>query len=286
VVIGTGLIGTSVALAARRAGVTVYLADQDASIARAAAALGAGLATAPGERVDLAVVAVPPGQVAPVLARAQADGLASAYTDVASVKGEPEREVLLMAPDPARYVGGHPMAGRERSGPASANLFDGRSWALTPSALTDHDVLECGVELVRRCGAEPVTLPSAEHDEVVALTSHVPHLVASLMAARLAEVPGASLRLAGAGLRDVTRIAGGDPELWADIVRANAPAVARVVRDMRMDMDRLTLALEGLAGVSDRTGALAVVTELLARGAAGAGRMAGCGPVVQAIRRH
>lgn len=276
-VIGTGLIGTSVALAARKRGVSLFLADRDAAVARAAAALGAGVAEPPGFPVDLAVVAVPPGQVGAVLADAQSRGLAQSYTDVASVKGEPERVVLGTAPDPASYVGGHPMAGRERSGPtaARADLFHGRSWALTPSAVTTRAALDRGLELARLCGAAPVVMSSREHDEIVALTSHAPHLVASLLAAKLAEAPGEVLRLAGPGLRDATRIAAGDPALWSDIVRANAPAVARVMRGLRADLCRLEAALDELAGAADRTCAAsaAAIGELLDRGVAGVARL-------------
>lgn len=277
-VIGTGLIGTSVALAARRRGVSPFLADRDPAAARAAAALGAGVAESPGFPVDLAVVAVPPGQVGAVLADAQSRGLAHSYTDVASVKGEPERVVLGTAPDPASYVGGHPMAGGERSGPAAAraDLFDGRSWALTPSAVTTRVALDRGLELARLCGALPVVMSSREHDEIVALTSHAPHLVASLLAASLAEAPGEVLRLVGPGLRDATRIAAGDPALWSDIVRANAPAVARVLRGLRTDLCRLESALDELAGAADRTGpaaSAAAIGELLDRGVAGVARL-------------
>ncbi|MEV6347603.1 prephenate dehydrogenase [Actinoplanes sp. NPDC051851] len=271
-IIGTGLIGTSVALAVRRQGITTFLADRDGAVARAAAARGAGRAEAPPGPVDLAVLAVPPGQIGPVLTAAQAAGLARSYTDVASVKGEPERAVLRDAPDPAAFVGGHPMAGRERSGAAAAraDLFDGRSWLVTPSAVTSAEALDRGVELARLCGADPVVMSSAVHDETVALVSHLPHLVASLMAARLADAPGGVVRLAGRGARDVTRIAAGDPALWTDIVRANAPAVARLMRDLCADAGRVAAALDEVA--ESGTG-LATVTDLLERGAIGAGRL-------------
>ncbi len=278
------------ALAARGQGVTLFLADRDPSVARTAEALGAGVARAPKRRVDLAVVAVPPGQVAAVLADAQARGLAGCYTDVASVKGEPERAALRSAPDPSCYVGGHPMAGREKSGPeaARADLFHGRPWALTPSAVTTQVALDHGVELARLCGAVPLIMSSEEHDEAVALTSHVPHLVASLMAARLADAPGEVYRLAGQGLRDVTRIAGGNSLLWSDILRANAPAIARVVRDLRADVCRLESALDGLAAAAERGSAvdLRSIVELLDRGVAGVTRLSAPAPEAGAADRR
>ncbi|MCW2144391.1 prephenate dehydrogenase [Actinoplanes cyaneus] len=273
IVIGTGLIGTSVALAARRAGVTVFLSDRDPVAVRVAEALGAGLAQSPQRPVDLAVLAVPPAHVGPVIRQAQSSGLALSYTDVASVKGELERIVLRSAPKPSAYVGGHPMAGRELSGPlaASAELFAGRSWVLTPSPVTDEVTTERAKALALLCGGIPVLLSSREHDETVALTSHLPHLMASLLAARFCDAPAGAGQLAGQGLRDVTRIAAGDPALWADIVRANALAVAVALRGMHTDLSRLLAAVEDLAepGPSDRAAAERLVTDVLRRGVRG-----------------
>ncbi|WIM94435.1 prephenate dehydrogenase [Actinoplanes oblitus] len=275
-VIGTGLVGTSVALAARRAGVTVFLADRDVTAARVAESLGAGLAETPRSPVDLAVLAVPPAQVGPALRDAQLRCAADSYTDVAGVKGEPERDVLRLAPDPVAYVGGHPMAGRERSGPlaATADLFTGKTWVLSPSARTGAPALRAATALVELCGAVPVRLSSGSHDAMVAVTSHVPHLMASLTAARLGEAPAGTETLVGQGFRDVTRIAAGDPELWADIVRSNAPAVAAVLRDVGRDLLRLSAAVDTLAepGTDGHDRAVRTVTEVLARGVAGAGR--------------
>ncbi|GIE91995.1 prephenate dehydrogenase [Actinoplanes regularis] len=272
-VIGTGLVGTSVALAARRAGVTVFLDDIDAHAARLAEALGAGLAEPPRHPVDLALVAVPPAQVGPVLRDAQQQRAARSYTDVAGVKGEPERDVLRLAPDPAAYVGGHPMAGRERSGPmaATADLFLGKTWVLCPSERTGAEALASATALAEICGAVPLRLDSRAHDGLVALTSHVPHLMASLTAARLHEGPAGTEPMAGQGVRDVTRIAAGEPGLWTDIVRSNAPAIAAVLRAVCGDLTRLLAAVEVLAGpgAGARGEALRTVTDLLERGAAG-----------------
>ncbi|MEU5690082.1 prephenate dehydrogenase [Streptomyces venezuelae] len=272
-VIGTGLIGTSVALAVSRHGVTVFLADRDPAAARTAAALGAGIADVPGEPVDLAVIAVPPSQVGAVLAEAQERGLAATYTDVASVKAGPERAALSRAPDPHRYIGGHPLAGRERSGPlaARADLFRGRNWVLTPSRLTSDDAFDRALELVALCEAVPVVMHSRDHDAAVAVTSHVPHLMASLMAARLREGPADLPSLAGQGLRDATRIAGGDSRLWGDILQANAPAIAGVLKDLHTDLSRLVPALDALArpGDSGRDHGMRTLVDLLDRGISG-----------------
>ncbi|MEV0320291.1 prephenate dehydrogenase [Streptomyces sp. NPDC050658] len=291
-VVGTGLIGTSVALAATLRGVTVHLADQDESAVRTAAALGAGTPAPPPEPVDLAVLAVPPSKIAPVLAELQARGLASSYTDVASVKARAEREILATAPAPSRYIGGHPLAGRERSGPlaARAELFRGRPWVLTPNRLTSRAAFVRALDLIALCGAVPRVMRARAHDDAVALTSHAPHLVASLMAARLREGPPEAAHLAGQGLRDATRIARGDSGLWSDIVESNAGAVAEILTQLQEDLASVRAALYDLAdpergrelsGKSRHT-----LVDLLDRGVAGVGELdepapapaVGCGP--------
>ncbi|GGO23533.1 prephenate dehydrogenase [Microbispora bryophytorum] len=285
-VVGTGLIGTSVGLAVSRHGVMVHLLDQDETAARTAAALGAGVAGAPAERVDLAVIAVPPSRVGAVLAEQQLRGLAHAYTDVASVKSAPARDVLRTISDPVTFVGGHPLAGRERSGPlaARADLFEDRSWVLTPTQATSQPALNRVLEMVALCGAIPVVMEDQAHDAAVALTSHAPHVVASLMAARLQAGPEEAFRLAGQGLRDVTRIAAGDPRLWRDILQANAAAVARVLRALNDDLSAVLAALDDLAAAEPvREGhSVMRIEDLLRRGIAGLdrihGRRTGTGP--------
>ncbi|MEE1758779.1 prephenate dehydrogenase [Streptomyces sp. SP18BB07] len=277
-VVGTGLIGTSVALALARREVGVHLLDVDESAARTAAALGAGTVGPPAAPVDIAVLAVPPGCVGEVLAAQQAKGLARSYTDVASVKAGPEQDALKLA-DPSCYIGGHPMAGRELSGPlaASATLFEGRSWVLTPTGATGTDTLNRALEVVALCAAVPVVMESCAHDRAVALVSHTPHLVAALMAARLEHMSDDASHLAGQGLRDVTRIAGGDPRLWGDILDGNAGAVADVLEALAVDLGTAVAALRGLAGddADARAEGMVRVSDLLDRGRRGRGRVAG-----------
>ncbi|WP_280271611.1 prephenate dehydrogenase [Nocardia wallacei] len=261
-VIGCGLIGTSVALALRRRGVIVHLNDIDPTQAAAAANLGAGIPGPPPVPVDLTVIAVPPGSTAAVLADCQAKGLSRIYTDVASVKCAPAREAEWLGCDLATYVGGHPMAGGERSGPAaaSAGLFDDRVWVLTPDNRTRPDALRAVEELLTRLGARPVVMPSPDHDRAVARTSHVPHLISALLAARLADTNESVLALCGAGIRDTTRIAAGNPHLWTDILRANADEITTVLTEFATDLHTATQALH-----HDPT----PLTALLARGNAG-----------------
>ncbi len=137
------------------------------------------------------------------------------------------------------------MAGSERSGPlaASAALFDGRPWAVTPHQDSSGDAVELVLALVRATGASPVRLSPDEHDRAVARTSHLPHLLASLVAGRLAEAPPGHLALSGQGVRDVTRVAAGDPELWQQIVTGNAPAVVHLLGEVRDQLDELIAAV-------------------------------------------
>ncbi|MFE4670252.1 prephenate dehydrogenase [Streptomyces sp. NPDC056716] len=271
-VVGTGLIGTSVALAAARRGLAVHLLDADASAVRTAALLGAGTARPPDEPVDLAVLAVPPGKVADVLAEQQARGLAHSYTDVASVKAGPERDVLARAPRPAHFVGGHPLAGRERSGPLAArpDLFQDRVWVLTPSRLTSKRAFDRALDLIALCGGVPTVMQSGAHDETVALTSHAPHLMASLVAARLGGRSPVTALLVGQGFRDATRIARGESRLWTDIIETNAAEVARVLAAVHLDLTELLAAVRDLSARAprDRARSRRDLTALLERGTA------------------
>lgn len=249
-VIGTGLLGTSVALACRRAGIAVSLLDSNAEHLQIAEGLGAGRALGPqapdeSDPPRLVVVAVPPDLLGAEIAAALVAYPGAVVTDVGSVKTAPlalarkalgERAELL-----AGYVGGHPMAGSERSGPlaASAALFEGRPWAVTPHDDSLGEAVDAVLELVRVCGATPVELTPDQHDLAVARVSHVPHLLSVVMAGRLADAPGDHLALAGQGLRDVTRIAGSDPRLWQQILALNAEAVTALLEQVRDQVDVL-----------------------------------------------
>jgi prephenate dehydrogenase len=272
-VLGTGLIGTSIALALRERGSTVWLTDSDPAAARLAADLGAGelLPDAPNDPADVAVIAVPPAAVAATLAAAQARNLAHSYTDVASVKQLPVAQARNQGCDLTRYVPGHPLAGREKHGPAAAraDLFLGRTWALCPLPETSEAALQAVTDLVLTCGAVPVRTDPAAHDRWVALISHAPHLVAAAMAARLEEAPGEALDLAGQGLRDVTRIAAGDTALWTQILSANAAPVAEVLAAVAADL------AEAARVLAEDDGSDKAVAALLDRGQAGVARIPG-----------
>ncbi|GGM02059.1 prephenate dehydrogenase [Streptomyces fumigatiscleroticus] len=278
-VIGTGLIGTSAALALTRRGVVVHLTDHDPEQARTAAALGAGTDEAPDGPVDLAVVAAPPAHVADVLADAMRRGTARGYLDVASVKGGPRRELQARGLDLTAYIGTHPMSGRERSGPlaATADLFEGRPWVLTPDRDTDTEVLNLALELVSHCRAVPVVMDVDAHDRAVALVSHMPQVMSGLVAARLEHAEEAAVRLCGQGIRDVTRIAASDPAMWIDILSANPGPVADLLTDIAADLEETVRALRALQSSDEakRTEGAAGIENVLRRGNAGQVRVPG-----------
>ncbi|GHA59478.1 prephenate dehydrogenase [Streptomyces tauricus] len=278
-VIGTGLIGTSAALALTGRGVVVHLADHDPGQARTAAALGAGTDEEPAGPVDLAIVAAPPAHVAAALADAMRGGVARAYLDVASVKGGPRRELEALGLDLSAYIGSHPMSGREKSGPlaATADLFEGRPWVLTPTRDTDTEVLNLALELVSFCRAVPVVMDADAHDRAVALVSHMPHLVSSMVAARLENAEEAAVRLCGQGIRDVTRIAASDPRMWIDILSANPGPVADLLADVSADLDETVQALRALQSSDEakRRAGTDGIEDVLRRGNAGQIRVPG-----------
>lgn len=279
VVIGTGLIGTSIALALRAVGTRVWLTDTDQRAAKLAIDLGAGELMSADSRLaepaDVAVLAMPPAVVATSLLAAQRSGLARCYTDVASVKELPLLGAIGLGCDLATYVPGHPMSGRERSGPAAAraDLFVGRPWVICPVSDADPDCVAVVSSLVSACGASLVRMSATEHDQCVALVSHVPHLVAAAMAARCADAGERALSLAGPGLRDVTRIAAGDADLWTDVLSANAEPVRAVLLAVA---EQLGAAAEVLADISaGRPESGKLLTALLQSGRDGVARIPG-----------
>ena len=250
-VIGCGLIGTSAALALREAGIEVHLEDIRSSNLELAVSRGAGTAD-PVESPVLVIIAVPPAEVRSTVAKALEERPAAVVTDVASVKAELQTQIGDLEGS-SRYVGSHPMAGSERSGPmaASARLFEGRPWAVTTTDDTDPAAVDLVVQLAELVGGVPLVMDAPAHDRAVALVSHVPHVLSVLSAARLNGAPESFLALAGPGLRDVTRIAGSDIALWQDILGANAGQVRAVLQHVREDLDRV---IESIGSDTDLLG--------------------------------
>ncbi len=270
VVIGTGLVGASVGCALTKAGHAVHLEDRNPAHAQVAAGVGAG-STDPAvpDRVALVVVAVPPAVLAQVIVQALRRFPRATVTDVGSVKAGVLHALWDSDADVSRYVGSHPMAGSQLSGPltARADLFTDRTWVIAPHRRSAAAAIATVTELVRVCGAQPVTMDVDVHDAAVARVSHLPHLMAVLMAGQLTEVPSDQLQLAGQGLRDVTRIAGSDPVLWQQILGANAEALLPELRAVKTSLSSLIDDME-----RDRGGG---VRPHLDRGLAGTRRIPG-----------
>ncbi|MDR0944662.1 MAG: prephenate dehydrogenase [Bifidobacteriaceae bacterium] len=276
-VIGSGLLGASLGMALTRRGVEVTLEDISPLNVGVAADLGAGRARAQGDpEPALVVVAVPPDMAGGVVVRALRDYPGAVVTDVASVKSAVLQDVHDAGADLTRYVGSHPMAGRERSGPAAAlpDLFEGRPWVIVDSGASAETALLRVRDVAVDVGAQVFHMDAASHDKAVALVSHVPQVVSSLMAGVLAEADDRALALAGGGLRDVTRIAASDPALWAVILLGNAGPVAGLLRGVRDGLDQALAALDQAAAGSLGE-PMAALHRLIAAGNEGVARIPG-----------
>jgi prephenate dehydrogenase len=242
VVLGTGLLGTSIGLGLRGRGVPVFLSDPSPTNQAVAVDIGAGRPLAElGDAVpQLVVVAAPPDVTADVVAKALSDYPGSVVVDIASVKAEILERLRRRGADLSRYVGTHPMAGREKSGPVAARgeLFTSMPWVVCPSEETSGSALQAARSLALDLGAVVSQFTADEHDEAVALVSHLPQVMSSLLASRLQGTPLHALSLAGNGLRDVTRIAASDPSLWVQILGGNAAKVVGILYGVRDDLNQ------------------------------------------------
>lgn len=271
-VVGTGLLGASIGHALVARGVDVILADSSRANVTLAIDYGAGRAAAIGDAPVLVIVAVPPDVTADVVAAELAAWPDAVVTDVASVKSGILAELMTASADLARYIGSHPLAGRERGGAISAraDLFIGRPWVITGDSRAG-DGRRLVEDLALDLGAVPVSMSAAEHDASVALVSHVPQVVSTLLARRLGGAPEPAVGLAGQGLRDTTRIASSNPELWVQILGANSVPVVNILRAYRDDLDTVLVALDD----PDAPGARRALAEVLAGGNAGVARIPG-----------
>ncbi|MDR6417250.1 prephenate dehydrogenase [Pseudarthrobacter sulfonivorans] len=275
VVIGTGLLGTSIGLGLRGRGVPVFLSDPSPTNQAVAVDIGAGqpLEHLGNEVPELVVVAAPPDVTAAVVARALADYPDSVVVDIASVKAAILAELQGAGADIARYVGTHPMAGREKSGPVAARgeLFTSMPWVVCPGPESSAAAVQTARSLAADLGAVVSQFTADEHDAAVALVSHLPQIMSSLLASRLQGTPLHALSLAGNGLRDVTRIAASDPTLWVQILGGNAGKVVEILYGVREDLNRLIGTLEDPLA----SGARLDLAQLISEGNAGQARIPG-----------
>lgn len=280
-IVGTGLLGASIGLGLRQRGIDVYLSDASPSAEAVATDIAAGvpLADAPADLApELVVVGAPPDVCGSLVVAALRTYPHAVVTDVASVKTAVLEEVRVAASDDEtvdvrRYLGSHPMAGRERSGAVSARaeLFTSAPWVICPHDDVDPHAYRTVTSLAMDLGGIVTTMDPAAHDEAVALVSHLPQVVSSLLASRLQDTPAASLSLAGQGLRDVTRIAASDPGLWVQILGANAGHLVEPLEGMRADIERLLHTLRAPTA----PGARLDMAQLISEGNAGQARIPG-----------
>ncbi|MET0783255.1 prephenate dehydrogenase [Orlajensenia leifsoniae] len=272
-VVGAGLLGTSVGLGLTARGIDVILADASPTHVSIAVDLGAGRRAAAGDAPQLIVVATPPDVTASVVAAELAAFPDAIVTDVASVKLAVLSELAELGADLSRYIGSHPMAGRERGGPLGgrADLFVGRPWVVAAHDAISYQRAGAIDDLILDLGATLVEMTPEQHDAGVALISHVPQVISSLMARRFIDAPSAAVNLAGQGVRDVTRVAASDPDLWVQILGANAAPVRDILVAYRDDLDRFIGALDD----PEAPGARRRVAEELAGGNVGVARLPG-----------
>jgi len=276
-IIGAGLIGTSVGLAATAAGWSVRLADSEPERARLAASRGAGTAvdlpaTEADRAVRLVLAAVPPAALGEACIEALRTYPQAVVSHVGSVQSKPLAQVEASGAGIARFVGGHPIAGREVSGPAAAdrNLFVDRPWVLCRSAGTAEEAFGRVRSLVLDCRARPVELSPDDHDRLLARLSHAPQLVASALAAGVCGLAPSEAALSGTGLRDTTRLADSDPQMWGQIAAANAAAVAQALRAVAEPLLDVAGALEQRGEDAEQR-----VVELMRLGRAGRAMLPG-----------
>ena len=242
-VVGAGLIGTSIALGLASRGVSVELHDEDQNALDLAKDL-----LAPHVKVgvpDLVIVATPPKTILNVLKKESGSNPQATFIDVGSVKNNLVLDVEALTELATRFVGSHPMAGREVAGPSSAqaDLFQGRAWILTPTSVTEESSIDVAKELVEALGATAYIMNAPAHDSLLARISHLPQITSTALAGAIEQL-GDDLNLSGQGLRDMTRIANSDGELWSEILLENQNEVLKAISEYQQIIANLKDALE------------------------------------------
>jgi len=242
-IVGSGLIGTSIGLALKSQGFLVQMVDSDESAQALAHDLVGGVEVSDP---DVVIFAIPSSQISVVIEAEYKLNPNSTFMDVSSVKNEVVLEIKKSSLPLSQFVPTHPMAGREIGGAASAraDLFAARSWVITPTDECSPDSINRVVEVIKAVGADLITLPADEHDRAVAVVSHLPQILSSLLAQALNSIPSEWLDLAGGGLRDTTRIAASDAQLWSEIISSNKDEISELARVMHQSLGELIESLD------------------------------------------
>ena len=252
-IVGAGLIGTSIGLALVARGVQVEMRDIDSRAEKLARDL---VKSQDLTDPELTIFALPSSALEGALNDEFGFNPGSKFIDIGSVKVKPLLDVSRSKISPANFLATHPMAGREVGGAeaARADLFQSRTWVYIPNDLkgnpVDRDLLASGLWLINALGAVPVAMDAAEHDRAVALISHLPQAVATLLAAQLVAGERSALELSGAGLRDTTRIAASNPALWDEILTSNSSEIVPLLINLQSDLAALITALKSGSPVS------------------------------------
>jgi prephenate dehydrogenase len=249
-IVGSGLIGTSIGLGLVQRGVAVEMVDSDPLAQAMAKDLTGGVVVVDP---DLVVFALPTSLLSQVIEHEIAINPQSTFMDVGSVKNEVVLQVKTFPGLSTRFLPTHPMAGREIGGASSAraDLFQGRSWILTPEADCAPESKSLVLELIKHLGATPIELSALDHDAAVAKISHLPQIAASLLAKQLSGTPPEWMELAGQGLRDTTRIAGSDESLWKEIIYSNRAEISELLISLQNDLTQMIAALDDPAKIAE-----------------------------------
>ena len=249
-IVGSGLIGTSIGLGLVQRGISVQMVDSDpAAQALAMDLIGGVEVTSP----ELVIFALPTSKLPLVIEGEILLNSHSTFMDVGSVKNEVLLEVQTFSGLSTRFLPTHPMAGREIGGAASAraDLFQGRSWILTPDQECSAESKSLVLELIHHLGATPIELPADAHDAAVARISHLPQIAASLVAKQLSGTPAEWMELAGQGLRDTTRIAGSDENLWKEIIYSNRAEISELLINLQNDLTKMINSLDDPSKIAE-----------------------------------
>ena len=249
-IVGSGLIGTSIGLGLVQRGIAVEMVDSDPLAQALANDLTGGVVVVDPE---LVIFALPTSGLSQVIQSEIAINPQSTFMDVGSVKSEVVLQVKTFPGLSTRFLPTHPMAGREigGAGSARADLFQGRSWILTPEADCAPESKNLVLELITILGATPIELSAEDHDAAVAKISHLPQIAASLVAKQLTGTPAEWMELAGQGLRDTTRIAGSDEKLWKEIIYSNRAEISELLISLQNDLTQMIKSLDDPAKIAD-----------------------------------
>jgi prephenate dehydrogenase len=249
-IVGSGLIGTSIGLGLVQRGIAVEMVDSDPSAQALARDLTGGVVVVDPE---LVIFALPTPGLSQVIQSEIAINPQSTFMDVGSVKNEVVLQVKTFSGLSTRFLPTHPMAGREIGGASSAraDLFQGRSWILTPEPDCALESKNLVLDLITLLGATPIELSALDHDAAVAKISHLPQIAASLVAKQLTGTPAEWMELAGQGLRDTTRIAGSDEKLWKEIIYSNRAEISQLLISLQNDLTQMIKSLDDPAKIAE-----------------------------------